>query len=106
MEYAEENLAQILPQRALTPRKSRDLLEPALDTLAFIHGKSLAHGRLKPSNIMAAQDQLKLSSDSLVRVDEPAGGSLKEARPIQVSTTLPRLQAERSLPLRIPGRWA
>ena len=54
MEYAEENLAQILPQRALTPEEARDLLEPALDTLAFLHGKSLAHGRLKPSNIMAA----------------------------------------------------
>ena len=75
MEYAEENLAQILPQRALTPEEIRDLLEPALDTLAFIHSKSLAHGRLKPSNIMAAGDQLKLSSDSLVRVDEPGGGA-------------------------------
>jgi len=69
MEYAEENLAQILPQRPLTPAEARDLLEPALDALAYIHGKSLAHGRLKPSNVMAAQDQLKLSSDSLVRVD-------------------------------------
>ena len=29
MEYAEENLAQILPQRALTPREARELLEPA-----------------------------------------------------------------------------
>jgi serine/threonine protein kinase len=77
MEYAEENLAQILPQRALTPEEARDLLEPALDTLAFIHGKSLVHGRLKPSNILAAQDQLKLSSDSLLRVDDPAGGLAK-----------------------------
>ena len=75
MEYAEENLGQILPQRALTPEEIRDLLEPALDTLAFIHSKSLAHGRLKPSNIMAAGDQLKLSSDSLVRFDEPGGGA-------------------------------
>jgi TonB family protein len=77
MEYAEENLAQILPQRALTPEEARDLLDPALDTLAFIHGKSMAHGRLKPSNILAAQDQLKLSSDSLVRVDELAGAVRK-----------------------------
>jgi len=76
MEYAEENLSQILPQRALTGDEIRDLLGPALDTLAFIHSKSLAHGRLKPSNIMAAGDQLKLSSDSLVQVDEP-GSSAK-----------------------------
>jgi TonB family protein len=77
MEYAEENLAQILPYRPITPAEARDLLEPALDTLAYIHGKFLAHGRLKPSNILAAGDQLKLSSDSLVRVDDPTGGVTK-----------------------------
>ena len=73
MEYAEDNLAQILPHRALAPEEARDLLEPALDALTFIHGKSLVHGRLKPSNVMAAQDQLKLSSDSLFRSGDPAG---------------------------------
>jgi TonB family protein len=70
MEYAEDNLAQILPHRALAPEEVRDLLEPALDALTFIHGKSMVHSRLKPSNIMAAQDQLKLSSDSLLRSGE------------------------------------
>jgi periplasmic protein TonB len=73
MEYAEDSLAQILPHRALAPEEVRDLLEPALDALTFIHGKSLVHGRLKPSNVMAAQDQLKLSSDSLFRSGDPAG---------------------------------
>ena len=73
MEYAEDNLAQILPHRALASEEVRDLLEPALDALTFIHGKSLVHGRLKPSNVMAAQDQLKLSSDSLFRSGDPAG---------------------------------
>ena len=73
MEYAEDNLAQILPHRALAPEEVRDLLEPALDALTFIHGKSLVHGRLKPSNVMAAQDQLKISSDSLFRSGDPAG---------------------------------
>jgi TonB family protein len=73
MEYAEDNLAQILPHRALAPEEVRDLLEPALDALTFVHGKSLVHSRLKPSNIMAAQDQLKLSSDSLFRSGDPAG---------------------------------
>ena len=73
MEYAEDNLAQILPHRALTPEEVRDLLEPALDALTYLHGKSLVHSRLKPSNVMAAQDQLKLSSDSLVRSGDPAG---------------------------------
>ncbi len=73
MEYAEDNLAQILPHRALTPAEVRDLLEPALDALTFIHAKGLVHSRLKPSNVLAAQDQLKLSSDSLLRTGETAG---------------------------------
>ncbi len=73
MEYAEDNLAQILPHRGLTPAEVRDLLEPALDALTFIHGKGLVHSRLKPSNVLAAQDQLKLSSDSLLRTGETAG---------------------------------
>ena len=75
MEYAEESLAQIIPYRPLTPAEARDMLEPALDALAFIHGKSLVHGRLKPSNVMATQDQLRLSSDSLVRAGEPIGAA-------------------------------
>jgi serine/threonine protein kinase len=73
MEYAEDNLAQILPHRALTPAEVRDLLEPALDALTFIHEKGLVHSRLKPSNVLAAQDQLKLSSDSLLRTGDTAG---------------------------------
>ncbi|MGH9545310.1 MAG: TonB family protein [Terriglobales bacterium] len=73
MEYAEDNLAQVLPHRALTPEEVRDLLGPALDALTYIHGKSLVHSRLKPSNVMAAQDQLKLSSDSLLRSGDAAG---------------------------------
>jgi protein TonB len=73
MEYAEDNLAQILPHRALTPEEVRDLLEPALDALTYLHGKSIVHSRLKPSNVMAAGDQLKLSGDSLIRTGDPAG---------------------------------
>src|ERR1700684_3920266 len=38
-EYAEESLAQILPQRPLTPAETRDLLQSVLDTLAYIHAK-------------------------------------------------------------------
>jgi TonB family protein len=77
MEYAEENLAQIIPQRPLTPEEAREMLEPALDTLAYLHSKSFVHGRLKPANIMAARDQLKLSSDSLVA----AGDAILAAKP-------------------------
>jgi TonB family protein len=67
MEYAEENLAQILPERPLTPAEVTDLLPPVIDVLSYIHGNGLVHGEIKPSNILAAGDQLKLSSDTLRR---------------------------------------
>jgi len=77
MEAAEEDLSQILPERALTPGEVREMLPPALDALAHLHSKGLVHGRLRPSNILAAGDQVKVSTDS-VRVDgelasSPAG---------------------------------
>jgi TonB family protein len=41
------------------------MLTPLLAAVEFVHGKGLVHGRIKPSNIMASGDQIKLSSDSL-----------------------------------------
>src|SRR5882762_327395 len=70
-EFAEEDLSQILPQRALTPAEARAMLEPVLDVLVYLHGKGLIHGHLKPSNILASNDQLKLSSDTLASIAEP-----------------------------------
>jgi serine/threonine protein kinase len=69
MEYAEQTLAQILARRALTAEEARELLPPALNALACLHGNHLVHGQLKPSNILAVNDQLKLSSDTI----RPAG---------------------------------
>jgi TonB family protein len=63
MEYAEENLSQILPQRALTPAEVGDILPPALDALSYLHGKGLVHSSVRPSNILAVADRLKLSTD-------------------------------------------
>ncbi len=70
MEYAEENLAEILPQRALAPEEVRDILDPSLGVLVYLHGKGLVHGHLKPSNFLATQDRLKLSSDSILPIGE------------------------------------
>ncbi len=73
MEYAEEDLAQILPQRALTPTEVGDLLPPVLDALSYIHEKGFVHGHIKPSNVQAVQDQLKLSSDQVLSAAETNG---------------------------------
>ena len=70
MEYAEENLGEILPQRSLTAEEVRDVLDPALDVLVYLHGKGLVHGHLKPSNILATHDRLKLSSDSIFPIGD------------------------------------
>jgi TonB family protein len=70
MEYAEENLAEILSQRPLSPAETNDLLGPVLDALGYIHGKGFVHGHVQPSNIMAIGDRLKLSSDRICRIGE------------------------------------
>jgi eukaryotic-like serine/threonine-protein kinase len=75
MEYAEEDLADILPQRALTPEETRDMLSPVLDVLEYLHGKGFVHGDLKPANILATGDRLKLSSDAISRIGEPQSAS-------------------------------
>lgn len=75
MEFAEEDLSQILPQRALTAEETRDMLGPVLDALEYLHGKGFVHGDLKPANILAIGDRLKLSSDAISRVGESQSGS-------------------------------
>src|ERR1700753_2497773 len=67
MDFAQENLAEFLPQRALAADETRDMLEPFVDALSYLHGKGFAHGRIKPGNILAIDDQMKLSSDSICR---------------------------------------
>ena len=74
MEYGDENLSQILAQRPLTAAEAREMLEPVLDTLAYVHSQGFVHGHIKPANVMAVADQLKISSDGLCRMDESSGG--------------------------------
>jgi TonB family protein len=69
-EYAEESLSQILPYRPLTPEEARDTLRPLLDVLAYIHAKGFVHGHIKPTNVMAVGDLIKVSSDGLCGVGE------------------------------------
>lgn len=64
-EYAEEQLSQVLADRALTIAETREMLEPVLDALAYIHGQGFVHGHLRPANILAIEDTVKISSDSL-----------------------------------------
>jgi TonB family protein len=71
MEYAEENLATILSYRPLTPTEAREMLQPTLEALAYLHANGFVHGHIKPSNIMAVGEQLKISSDGIMRAGQP-----------------------------------
>ncbi len=73
MEYAEEDLSQVLPLRPLTPAEVPDMLRPVLDALAYVHSKGYVHSHIKPSNIMAVADQVKISTDRLRAVGDSSG---------------------------------
>jgi TonB family protein len=75
MEYAEENLSQILPERALTEEETRGMLVPILGALQFVHDRGFVHGHIQPSNILAVADEVKLSSDALSMTGERSGGA-------------------------------
>ncbi|MGA9999080.1 MAG: TonB family protein [Candidatus Acidiferrales bacterium] len=64
-DYAEEDLSLILPDRALSPEEVREMLPLIVDTLQYLHSHGFAHARMKPSNIQAVSDQLKLSIDGV-----------------------------------------
>jgi TonB family protein len=70
MEYAEENLAEILPLRPLAPAEAAEMLRPTAEALVFLHKAGFVHARIHPSNIMAVGDQLKISGDGLRRAGE------------------------------------
>ena len=93
MDLAEQNLAQILPGRALTPDEVREILPATLDALAYLHGKNLVQGGLKPPNFLSVDDQLKLASDTIRPADARTANTAKpslydppEARSGRMST--------------------
>jgi serine/threonine protein kinase len=76
-DLAEQNLAQILPGRPLTPVEVRELLPATLDALAYLHAKSLVHGGLKPSNFLVVDDRLKLACDTIRPAGQPTASTAK-----------------------------
>jgi TonB family protein len=65
-ELASENLGELLRQRALTSDEATAMMAPVLTTLAFLHENDVVHAGIKPSNILAVRDQIKLSPDRIV----------------------------------------
>ena len=75
MERADESLAEILPQRSLTPTEVGELLPPVLNALTYLHGQGFSHACMKPSNILALGEQVKLSSDGIRPIGTREGRS-------------------------------
>src|SRR5215469_13997337 len=87
-EFAEENLSQILPARTLNSSEAEFMLRSALEALAYLHGQGLAHGRLKPANVMAVDEKLKISSDGICRAHEKLVGMVRTVYdPPEATTT-------------------
>ncbi len=70
MERSEEDLSQVIPIRPLAAAEAREMLTAVLKALAYIHAAGFVHGCLTPTNIMAAGDRVKISSDGLLRSGE------------------------------------
>jgi TonB family protein len=77
MECADDDLSQILPARPLEATEVSALLPPLLGALSYLHGSGMVHGRIKPSNVLAVGDRLKLSSD---QVASTANGNSHQRR--------------------------
>jgi TonB family protein len=76
-EYAEQNLAQLLPHRGLTQDEAKEMLSPALEALKFLHSRQVVHGQLQPPNFLVVDDRLKLSVDGIRPRGEPRTGAAK-----------------------------
>lgn len=73
MERADDNLGRVLRDRPLESDELRELLDGTLSVLDFIHAEGFVHTSLRPSNVLAVGDRLKISADSVHAVDQARG---------------------------------
>lgn len=65
-EKADAFLSGVIPRKALHPSEAKAILDSIVDALAYLHGRELTHGSVKPANIVKVGDQWKLASDEMV----------------------------------------
>ena len=70
MERAEGSLAEVLRDRSLSSTEAREVLECAASGLAYLHDHGFVHRGIKPENILAVGDQIKLATDSVAFANE------------------------------------
>ncbi len=69
MEQPDESLEGVLASRPLTTEETREILKSVGAALRHLHEHGFTHSCLSPSNVLAVGDQIKLSSDSVIRID-------------------------------------
>jgi serine/threonine protein kinase len=80
MEKADTCLAGVLRDRALSRAEIEQMLTPLLAAIEYLHKNGYAHGSIKPSNVLAIGDDLKLSSDTV----EPSSAQSEDMRGLGV----------------------
>ncbi len=63
MEITDENLGDVLRERALDATEALPLMDALLKGLAAIHARQLVHGRMEAASVLAMGDTVKLRSD-------------------------------------------
>ena len=71
-EFADEILSEIIPERPLSGEEAREMLNPVLDALGYLHSNGYIHGHLKPANVLVVENEIKLSSDGLIPSGKPS----------------------------------
>jgi serine/threonine protein kinase len=64
-DFADEDLSQVIPARALTNQEAQQMLASVVHGLEFLHDRGFVHGHIKPSNTMVVGEQIKLSTDGM-----------------------------------------
>ncbi len=65
LELTEENLGEVLRERALTPEETKQITESLVAGLSAIHAAGLFHGHVSAAGVLASGDTVKLRSDCL-----------------------------------------
>ncbi len=78
METTDENLADVLRDRVLTPAEGRQLLDAVLGALGAIHAHGLVHRHVEAMSVVAMGETIKLRSDCLQMAGSAFGAAAAE----------------------------
>jgi TonB family protein len=68
-ELAENDLGRKIAEGALNAPAVRDIFNPILDALSYLHAAGVVHGHVKPSNFLEVEEGWKLTVDAFLDVN-------------------------------------